>query len=68
LTGWTGEHGLHGASALVRELDRRFDRVRCGRGAYLFSDLPRTNEAEEMSAIEAGEIRALRIDYVGRRR
>jgi SAM-dependent methyltransferase len=68
LTGWTGEHGLHGASALVRELDRRFDRVRCDRGAYLFSDLPETSEAEELSAIEAGDIRALRIDYVGRRR
>ena len=68
LTGWTREHGLHGASSLVRELDRRFDRVRRDRGAYLFSDLPGTSEAEELSAIEAGEIRALRIDYVGRRR
>jgi SAM-dependent methyltransferase len=68
LTGWAGEHGLHGASALVRELDLRFDRLGCERGAYLFSDLPGTSEAEELRAIEAGEIRALRIDYVGRRR
>jgi SAM-dependent methyltransferase len=68
LTTWAGEHGLHGASALVGELDRRFDRVSCDRGAYLFSDLPGTSEAEELRAIDSGEIRALRVDYVGRRR
>ncbi len=67
LTGWAGEHGLHAAPALVGELDRRFERVRCDRGPYCFSDLPGTTEAEELRAIEAGEIRALRIDYVGRR-
>lgn len=68
LTGWAGQHGLHGAGALVDELDRRFDRVSCERGAYLFSDLPGTSEAEELRAIEAGEIQALRIDYLGRQR
>jgi SAM-dependent methyltransferase len=68
LTAWAGQHGLHGASALIDELDRRFDRVRCDRGAYLFSDLPGNSEAEELRAIDAGEIRALRIDYVGRQR
>lgn len=68
LTGWTREHGLHGATMLVRELDRCFYRIRCERGTYLFSDLPRTSEAEELHAIEAGDIRALRVDYVGRRR
>lgn len=68
LTGWAGVHGLHGASTLVRELDRRFARVRCDRGPYLFSDLPGTSEADEARAIDAGEIRALRIEYVGRPR
>jgi SAM-dependent methyltransferase len=67
LTRWTREHGLHGAPALLRELDRRFERVRCERGAYLFSDLPATSEAEELRAVDAGEIHALRVDYVGRR-
>lgn len=67
LTGWTREHGLHGASTLIRELDRRFDRIACDRGPYFFSDLPHTSQAEELRAIDAGEIRAVRIDYVGRR-
>ena len=68
LTEGAGAHGLHGATDLVAALDRRFDRVLCDRGAYLFSDLPGTSEAEELRAIEAGEIRALRVDYVARRR
>jgi SAM-dependent methyltransferase len=68
LTGWTREHGLHGATTLIRELDRRFERIACDRGPYLFCDLPQTSEDEELRAIDAGEIQALRIDYVGRRR
>ncbi len=68
LTGWAAEHGLHDASTLVSELDRRFDRARFDRGAYCFADLPGTTEDDELRAIASGEIRALRIDYVGRRR
>jgi SAM-dependent methyltransferase len=64
--GWAGEHGLHSAPALIRELDRRFDRVLCGSGPYVFPELVHTTEADERRAIDAGEIRATRIDYVGR--
>jgi hypothetical protein len=44
------------------------DRIAAARGPYLFSDLPEGSEAEELRAIDAGQIRALRVDYVGRRR
>jgi SAM-dependent methyltransferase len=66
LQGWAAEHGLHGAGGLVRQLDERFERLTCERGAYLFPDLAGTTEADELSAIDAGEVRATRIDYVGR--
>jgi SAM-dependent methyltransferase len=64
---WATGHGLHGAGPLVAGLDERFERVACERGAYLFPELSRTSEADELHAIEAGRIQALRVDYVGRR-
>jgi SAM-dependent methyltransferase len=65
---WATGHGLHSARALVHALDERFERVWSQRGAYLFPELAHTTEADELQAIEAGLVRALRIDYVGRRR
>jgi hypothetical protein len=59
---------LHGARALVDQLDERFERVTYDRGPYLFPELTGTSEADEAQAIDAGLIRPLRIDYVGRRR
>ncbi|MGZ4284821.1 MAG: hypothetical protein ACXVHB_11725 [Solirubrobacteraceae bacterium] len=64
--GWAAEHGLHGAQALVAELDRRFERVVFDRGPYLFTELVDTSASDEQRAIDAGEIPALRVDYVGR--
>ena len=66
LQGWAVEHGLHGARGLVRELDKRFERLTCERGPYVFPDLAETTEADELEAIAAGRIRATRIDYIGR--
>jgi hypothetical protein len=51
---------------LLRLLDQSFDRQHLSRGAYAFPDLAGTSEEDELAAIEAGEIRATRIDYVGR--
>jgi hypothetical protein len=51
---------------LLRLLDRSFDRQHLARGAYVFPDLAGTSEEDELEAIEAGEIRAMRVDYVGR--
>lgn len=64
--GWAVEHGLHGTRGLVAELDRRFERVVFDRGPYLFTELVDTSASDEQRAIDAGEIPALRIDYVGR--
>jgi SAM-dependent methyltransferase len=63
---WAGEHGIHSTRQLFRELDERFQREVCDRGPYFFADLSDTSEADELEAISAGEIRAARIDYVGR--
>lgn len=66
LTGWAMQHGLHSAPGLVRELDERFQRITFERGPYFFSELAHASEADELEAIDAGKIRANRIDYVGR--
>lgn len=62
---WAGEHGIHGARELVRELDERFERVAYEPGPFFFADLADTGEADELEAIGSGQIRAVRIDYVG---
>jgi hypothetical protein len=49
-------------------LDERFECEHLERGAYFFPDLAETTEEEELTAIEARQIRATRLDYVGRRR
>jgi SAM-dependent methyltransferase len=66
LHAWAAEHGLHAWERLLSELDGRFDRVACAAGPYFFADLAGTSEADEMDAIDAGRIRATRVDYVGR--
>lgn len=63
---WVEKENLHAASALLGLLDQSFDRQHVSRGAYFFPDLAETGEDDELAAIEAGRIRATRIDYVGR--
>jgi SAM-dependent methyltransferase len=63
---WARRERLHAARALVALLDRHFDRVFLHRGPYVFADLPGTDVADEQLAIDRGEIRATRVDYVGR--
>ena len=63
---WARDHGLHSPRALMPALDRRFERVLCRRGPYLFPELSGATEADEQRAIDARDIQALRIDYVGR--
>jgi SAM-dependent methyltransferase len=63
--GWAIEHGLHSPRVLVDELDRRFERVVFDRGPYLFTELVDATADDEQRAIDAGEIPALRVDYVG---
>jgi SAM-dependent methyltransferase len=63
---WAAQEGLHPPGALLRELDARFDRVLSGIGPYFFPHLRDVTETDEQAAIDAGSIRAGRIDYVGR--
>jgi SAM-dependent methyltransferase len=65
---WAQREQLHAAEKLVRLLDERFDREHLARGPYFFADLGDTTAEEEQGAIDAGQIRATRIDYVGRLR
>lgn len=62
---WAREAGLHAWPTLLRLLDGRFQREHLARGPYLFPELGGTSEEEEQAAIDAGEIRATRVDYLG---
>jgi SAM-dependent methyltransferase len=62
---WAEDERLHSASTLLRLLDERFERVHLARGPYFFPDLAGVTEEDERAAIEAGKIRATRVDYVG---
>ena len=68
LQSWVENEQLHSASALIGLLDQRFDRQYVSRDPYFFPDLAETSEEDELAAIEAGEIRATRVDYVGKLR
>jgi SAM-dependent methyltransferase len=65
LRAWAGEERLHSAGTLLRLFDERFRRVHVARGPYVFPDLAQATEEDERAAIEAGEIRATRLDYAG---
>jgi len=65
---WAEEEGLHAGRDIVRELDTRFDRQLLTDGPYFFPDLAGISEDDEQAAIDAGEIQANRIAYVGWRR
>lgn len=62
---WAQREGLHSGETLLRLLDERFTRYSLSSGPYFFPDLADTSEADEQDAIDAGHIRATRIDYIG---
>lgn len=62
---WAARDGLHRGEALLRLLDERFQRRLLTFGPYFFPDLADTSDADEQAAIDAGQIRATRIDWVG---
>jgi 2-polyprenyl-3-methyl-5-hydroxy-6-metoxy-1,4-benzoquinol methylase len=66
LRAWVEQERIHSSAALLRLLDRTFDRQHLSHEAYVFPDLAGTSEEDELAAIEAGKIRATRVDYVGR--
>jgi SAM-dependent methyltransferase len=60
------EH-LHPGQDVIAALDARLRGEQLSYGPYYFSELAATSEADEQAAIDAGQIRANRIWYVGRR-
>jgi SAM-dependent methyltransferase len=63
---WAQREGVHSSATLLRLLDERFDRQELARGPYFFADLAATTPEDEQAAIDTGQIRATRVDYVGR--
>lgn len=64
---WAEEEGLHAGQHIVRELGTRFERQAFNFGPYFFPDLAGVSEADEQAAIDAREIQANRISWVGLR-
>jgi SAM-dependent methyltransferase len=62
---WAANHGLHKSRDVVRCLDARFLRRAYAEGPNFFPDLVGTAQADEQAAIDAGQIRATGIRYVG---
>ncbi len=63
---WAGEEGLHGSGRMREEITRRFVERTFSWWPYLYPDLDDdTSEADELAAIEAGEINATSFCYVG---
>ena len=62
---WADGENLHAGATLIRLLDQRFERQLLAYGPYFFADLPGTAVPGEQAAIEAGQIQATRIDWVG---
>jgi SAM-dependent methyltransferase len=65
---WAEAEGLHAGREIVAGLDARFDRRSCVEGPYFFADLDGVAESDEQAAIDAGQVQATGIRYVGRRR
>jgi SAM-dependent methyltransferase len=65
---WETDHaGLHGYTAMRRELDRRFTERWFTWTPSLYLELGKALEGEELSLIEAGSIQATGFQYAGAR-
>jgi SAM-dependent methyltransferase len=63
---WAGEERLHGSGRMREKIGRRFIERYFSWWPYLYPDLEDdTSEADELAAIEAGEINATSFCYVG---
>lgn len=65
VTRWAGEHGLHASADVLAAIERRFRTDSLTHQPYLFAELEPPDPVAERAAIEAGEIRATGIGYVG---
>ncbi len=62
---WAAAENMHSGDSVLRALESQFGTGDVTFGPYFFSDLA-IEETDEQAAIDAGEIRATRISYVGR--
>lgn len=62
---WAGEEGLHRGADVLAAIERRFRTDAITHEAYLFAELEPADPDAERAAIEAGEIQATGIHYVG---
>jgi SAM-dependent methyltransferase len=67
LRDWAQRERLHRGTELVRLLNERLQYEFLEHGPYFFPDLADTTEANEQAAIDAGVIKATRIDWAGSR-
>jgi SAM-dependent methyltransferase len=65
LRAWAEQERMHTGEEILAELDARFDCRLLEYGPYFFPDLDGATEAQEQEAIDAGLVRATRIQYVG---
>ncbi len=65
---WAKDERLHLGEQIIRGLDECFDRELCTFGPYFFPDLSEPTDGAERAAIDASEIQATGIRYVGRLR
>ncbi len=63
---WADTEGLHTGEQILGALDARFDRLSCAEVPYFYPELAGTGESDEQAAIDAGQIQANGIRYVGR--
>jgi SAM-dependent methyltransferase len=68
LRDWAERERLHRGAELVRLLNERLQREFLENGPYFFPDLADTTAEDEQAAIDAGVIKATRIDWAGVRR
>jgi SAM-dependent methyltransferase len=62
---WAERERMHTGEKILQELDARFDRRTLEWGPYFFPELDGIDQTQEQAAIDAGLIRATRIQYVG---
>jgi SAM-dependent methyltransferase len=62
---WAEREELHRSETVLRLLDERLERQFLRYGPYFFPHLAHTTEADEQAAIDAGQIRATRIEWAG---
>jgi SAM-dependent methyltransferase len=67
LSTWATQERMHPSQPIMRGLDGRFECQDLSYGPYLFADLADTTAADEQAAIDAEQIQATGIRYVGKR-